>query len=86
MGMVEVLGSFLGAPALAYFFNIGLAKKGLYTGLPYFYIAVLCTIALVALMFVTPPVRKDDGAEGGLATPSSGDGLDNLPSEGAIRL
>ncbi|KAJ6784775.1 hypothetical protein PWT90_05735 [Aphanocladium album] len=80
IGMVEVLGSFIGAPALAYFFNVGLEKKGVYTGLPYFYVAVLSAIALAALALVKPPPQK---ASSGDATPLSGD---ELPSEGAIRL
>ncbi|OAA75716.1 Major facilitator superfamily transporter [Akanthomyces lecanii RCEF 1005] len=80
IGMVEVLGSFIGGPALAYLFNVGLEKKGLYTGLPYFYIALLSSIGLAALMFVTPPPRK---ATSGDATPSS---ADDLCEEGAIQL
>lgn len=79
IGMVEVLGSFIGAPALAYFFNLGLEKKGLYTGLPYFYVALLSAVALAALMFVAPPPQK--------STSSSGDATPiDLPAEGAIRL
>ncbi|OAQ97610.1 hypothetical protein LLEC1_04226 [Akanthomyces lecanii] len=80
IGMVEVLGTFIGAPALAYFFNLGLEKKGLYTGLPYFYVALLSSIGLAALMFVTPPPQK---ATSGGVTPMSGE---ELPEEGAIRL
>lgn len=80
IGMVEVLGSFIGGPVLAYLFNIGLEKKGLYTGLPYFYIALLSSIGLAALMFVTPPPQK---AGSGDATPDSGD---EFCEEGAIHL
>lgn len=57
IGMVEVLGSFIGGPALAWFFDQGLRKKGIWTGLPWFYVAVLCSIALVALLFVKPPKK-----------------------------
>ncbi|TQV98941.1 hypothetical protein V2A60_007363 [Cordyceps javanica] len=83
IGVAEVLGSFVGAPALAYFFNVGLAKKGLYTGLPYFYVALLSSVALGALMLVTPPRLPPRGAASGDATPMSGD---DVPGEGAIRL
>ncbi|KAM3504821.1 hypothetical protein MY11210_008200, partial [Beauveria gryllotalpidicola] len=79
IGTAEVLGSFVGAPVLAWLFNVGLEKKGLYTGLPYFYIAVLSAISLLALMFVRPPPRK--AAEGDVTPESEGS-----PGEGAIRL
>lgn len=79
IGMAEVLGSFLGAPALAYFFNVGLEKKGLYTGLPYFYVAFLSAVSLAALMLVRPPKQAAAGDE----TPVSGD---ELQTEGAIRI
>ncbi|POR36762.1 Uncharacterized protein TPAR_03056 [Tolypocladium paradoxum] len=58
IGMVEVLGSFIGGPALAWFFDQGLRRKGIWTGLPWFYIALLCSIALVALLFVKPPKKS----------------------------
>ncbi|KAF1735228.1 hypothetical protein CRV24_004150 [Beauveria bassiana] len=79
IGAAEVLGSFVGAPVLAWLFNVGLEKKGLYTGLPYFYIAILSSISLLALMFVRPPPRK--AAEGDVTPESEGS-----PGEGAIRL
>ncbi|PMB68708.1 hypothetical protein BM221_005289 [Beauveria bassiana] len=79
IGAAEVLGSFVGAPVLAWLFNVGLEKKGLYTGLPYFYIAILSSISLLALMFVRPPPRKE--AEGDVTPESEGS-----PGEGAIRL
>ncbi|ATY61194.1 Major facilitator superfamily transporter [Cordyceps militaris] len=80
IGVAEVLGSFVGAPVLAYFFNVGLLRKGLYTGLPYFYVALLSSLALLALMFVRSPPRKPVSGE---ATPVSGE---EVPGEGAIRL
>ncbi|KAH7318387.1 major facilitator superfamily domain-containing protein [Stachybotrys elegans] len=58
ISMVEILGSFIGSPVLAWLFDKGLQHKGIWIGLPYFYIGVLCCISLVALMFVRPP-RKD---------------------------
>ncbi|UNI18709.1 hypothetical protein JDV02_004962 [Purpureocillium takamizusanense] len=68
IGMVEVLGSFIGGPVLAFFFDQGLRRKGIWMGLPWFYIAFLCSIALTALMFVKPPtksVRDERGRVGG---------------------
>ncbi|KAM3502683.1 hypothetical protein MY10362_004687 [Beauveria mimosiformis] len=79
IGTAEVLGSFVGTPVLAWLFNVGLEKKGLYTGLPYLYIAILSSISLLALMFVMPPPRM---ATDGDATPES----EGSPGEGAIRL
>lgn len=55
IGMTEVLGSVTGGPVLAYFFDKGLQLKGVFTGLPWFYIAFLCFLTLVALLFVKPP-------------------------------
>lgn len=57
IGMMEVLGSFIGAPVLAGLFNKGLERRGLWIGLPWFYIATLCAIAFVALLFVKPPKK-----------------------------
>lgn len=59
IGMMEVLGSFLGGPVLAKLFNIGLERRGIYIGLPWFYMAFLCGIAFVALLFVRPPKASD---------------------------
>ncbi|KAM4056337.1 major facilitator superfamily protein [Hirsutella rhossiliensis] len=58
IGMVEVLGSFFGGPALARLFDFGLQRKGVWTGLPWFYVALLCAASLVALLFVEPPGAK----------------------------
>ena len=51
IGMAEVLGTFIGAPVLAAFFHIGLQKKGIWTGLPWFYLAFLSFVAWLALLF-----------------------------------
>jgi len=65
IGMIEVLGSFIGGPVLAFFFDQGLRRKGIWMGLPWFYIAFLCSIALTALMFVKPRNKSlDDEGEG----------------------
>ncbi|KAJ6438337.1 siderophore iron transporter mirB [Purpureocillium lavendulum] len=74
IGMIEVLGSFIGGPVLAFFFDQGLRRKGIWMGLPWFYIAFLCCIALAALMFVRPPRRKLDGEDGASVNGSSSAG------------
>lgn len=89
IGMVEVLGSFIGGPALAFFFDLGLRKKGLWYGLPWFYIAFLSSVALFALGLVRSPIQ-DRGDE----TTGSEAGLENYaqdeesapPRQGSIRL
>ncbi|KAI9149369.1 MFS efflux pump atnC [Paramyrothecium foliicola] len=58
IGMTEVLGSFIGPPVLAWCFATGLRLKGVWTSLPWMYMALLCSIALVALCFVRPPRRR----------------------------
>ncbi|EFY91813.1 hypothetical protein MAC_02098 [Metarhizium acridum CQMa 102] len=55
IGMMEVSGSFIAGPVLAKLFNIGLERKGIFIGLPWFYMAFLCGIAFMALLFVRPP-------------------------------
>jgi MFS family permease len=71
IGIAEVLGAFIGGPVLAYCFNRGLALKGFWIGLPWFYIAFTCIACWVALLWVRPPktespppqtYRDDDGA------------------------
>ncbi|KAF5026536.1 hypothetical protein F66182_1396 [Fusarium sp. NRRL 66182] len=58
IGMIEVVGSFIGGPALAWFFDQGLKRKGLWIGLPWFYVAFLCCLAWLALFFVKPPKKR----------------------------
>lgn len=59
VGMTEVLGSFIGGPVLAKLFGLGIKWKGIWQGLPWFYIGILCAMALLALVFVRPPHKKD---------------------------
>lgn len=66
----EIIGTFIGGPVLAWCFDIGLQKKGIWTGLPWFYIALLCLVAGVGLIFVKPPPVKNG--------PMDGDGDDEL--------
>ena len=60
IGMLEVLGSFLGAPVLAFLFSTGLKRKGAWISLPWWYVGALCAIALVALFFIRPPKKRDE--------------------------
>ncbi|KAL7925557.1 major facilitator superfamily domain-containing protein [Trichoderma austrokoningii] len=60
----EILGTFIAGPALAWCFDIGLQKKGLWIGMPWFYIALLCFIAWTGLLFVQPPPAKGSSADG----------------------
>ncbi|GAB1318260.1 General substrate transporter [Madurella fahalii] len=57
MSMMETGGAVIGGPVLAWCFNVGLTKRGWWTGLPWFYIAGLVSVALVALMFVRRPKK-----------------------------
>lgn len=55
IGISEVLGAFIGGPVLAFCFNKGIAWKGVWIGLPWFYIACTCIACWVALLWVRPP-------------------------------
>ncbi|KAM0434144.1 hypothetical protein ACHAPT_004089 [Fusarium lateritium] len=64
IGMIEVIGSFIAGPVLAWCFDRGLKWKGFWMGLPWFYISFLCTLSWIALLFVKPPrkhLREDLG-------------------------
>jgi MFS transporter, PCFT/HCP family, solute carrier family 46 (folate transporter), member 1 len=61
-GMVEVLGTVLGAPILAWCFDKGLQWKGMWTGLPWLFVAVLVGSCATALSFVRPPKVEDEDA------------------------
>ncbi len=58
MSMLETGGALLGGPVLAWCFNIGLSRKGLWIGLPWFYVAGLVLMALAPLAFVKHPKGK----------------------------
>jgi MFS-type transporter involved in bile tolerance (Atg22 family) len=58
ISMVETIGSFFGGPLLAYWFDVGHRKGNGWTGLPFLYIAFLCTVALVCLLLIREPPRK----------------------------
>lgn len=90
IGMVEVLGTFIGGPVLAFFFDLGLKKKGLWYGLPFLYVAMLSGIALLALSLVRPPATSranaatDSSEESGEFAPDEENTIP--PREGPIRL
>jgi len=75
MSVVEMSGTALGGPVLAACFNVGLARGGLWKGLPWFYIAGLISLALVSLAFVRKPrdnkVSSEDEENGGLGYQSA---------------
>lgn len=63
IGMIEVVGSFIAGPVLAWCFDLGLKRKGLWIGLPWFYVSFLCAVALIGLYYVKPPkkhVREEE--------------------------
>jgi hypothetical protein len=62
--MVETIGSFFGGPILAYWFGLGHARGGIWTGLAFLYIFALCLVALIALMFVKEPKAKETEVDG----------------------
>jgi PCFT/HCP family folate transporter-like MFS transporter 1/3 len=78
IGMAEVLGTFIGAPVLAAFFHLGLQKKGIWTGMPWFYLGFLSLMAWLALAFVRPPVK--DRRKNGSTVPEA-DGVGMAPED-----
>ncbi|KAK4041221.1 general substrate transporter [Parachaetomium inaequale] len=58
ISLLETGGALLGGPVLAWCFNIGLSKKGLWSGLPWFYVAGLVSVALGSLTFLRAPKQK----------------------------
>jgi MFS-type transporter involved in bile tolerance (Atg22 family) len=55
ISILETGGAVLGGPVLAWCFNIGLLKKGVWVGLPWFYVAGLVLVALGCLVFLREP-------------------------------
>ena len=58
ISIVETIGALFGGPVLAWCFDIGMRKRGLWRGLPWFYVAFLCSLALTALFFVREPKTR----------------------------
>lgn len=67
ISMLETGGILLGGPVLAFCFNVGLVHKGVWVGLPWFYVAGIVSLAWVALVFLRAPkktvVDVDEGGE-----------------------
>ena len=62
--MVETVGGFFAGPSLAWVFSVGNRMGGAWRGLPFFFVAALCTFVLAALCFVRrPPGAKDLDAD-----------------------
>ncbi|KAF4120600.1 Major Facilitator Superfamily [Geosmithia morbida] len=63
--MVEIAGTVVGAPVLAWCFKRGMKLQGVLTGLPWLYLSLVYLLSWVALGFVRPPPMKTlekDGA------------------------
>ncbi|KAL2106287.1 hypothetical protein VUR80DRAFT_6957 [Thermomyces stellatus] len=60
--IVETMGSFLGGPVIAMFFQIGQEKGGSLTGLPFLYVGSLAGGAFVCLLYIQVP-RKQEADE-----------------------
>ncbi|KAK3897103.1 general substrate transporter [Staphylotrichum tortipilum] len=69
ISLAETGGAVLGGPVLAWCFSVGMEKRGVWIGLPWFYVAGLVVVALVSLMFLRAPKEKAGeegaGSEGG---------------------
>ena len=65
VGMIETVGSFFAGPTLAWMFNTGMRLGGRWMGLPFFFVAVLCALALVAVCLVREPqaAKTNDDCE-----------------------
>ncbi|KAJ5713640.1 Major facilitator superfamily domain general substrate transporter [Penicillium malachiteum] len=59
MGIVETSGSLFAGPALAWLFEIGLKKGGLFIGLPYFGLAAAFLLCVLGLFFVRALAEED---------------------------
>lgn len=59
-GMVETVGSLVAGPSLPWAFSLGVRAGGVWMGIPFWFVAVLCALALAALFCV-----RRDGPVGG---------------------
>ncbi|KAN0099811.1 MFS general substrate transporter [Hyaloscypha variabilis] len=55
IGVVETIGMMYAGPALAWLFTTGMKMKGLWLGLPYFWLATLSGLSTLGLCFVKLP-------------------------------
>ncbi|KAK0737885.1 major facilitator superfamily domain-containing protein [Schizothecium vesticola] len=63
ISVMETSGALIGGPILAQCFNVGLSRKGLWIGLPWFYVALLLAIAFAALLFLRAPLKPQAADE-----------------------
>jgi hypothetical protein len=63
IGVVETIGMIFAGPALAWLFTMGMKLKGLWLGLPYFWLAAISAIATIGLLFVRIPAGSVKLAE-----------------------
>ncbi|KPM44028.1 hypothetical protein AK830_g2495 [Neonectria ditissima] len=82
IGMIEVFGSFIGGPVLAWCFATGLKHKALLMGLPWLYVGFLCLVAYVSLLFVKPPKKLPREEDAG----SDSDGTEEFMPDDPLRL
>ncbi|KAH8195566.1 hypothetical protein TruAng_010266 [Truncatella angustata] len=61
VGIVQVMGSLYAEPMLAGLFTLGMRIGGIWIGLPYLGVAVLCGVAFLLLRFVRLPRECDRG-------------------------
>lgn len=60
ISIVETMGSFLGGPVIAAFFQIGQERGGGLRGLPFLYVGALAAAALVCLLYVRAPRNQEE--------------------------
>lgn len=58
VSITEVLGSFAGPPVLAWCFDKGMKLKGTWAGLPWFYLAFVCFLSWLGMVFVRAPKKN----------------------------
>ena len=56
--LLETGGALFGGPVLAWCFNIGLSRKGIWIGLPWFYVSGIVLVALLSLTGLKPPKER----------------------------
>ncbi|KAL8377926.1 hypothetical protein RB595_008555 [Gaeumannomyces hyphopodioides] len=85
-GMVETVGSLVAGPSLPWAFGLGVRAGGAWMGIPFWFVAVLCALALAALLCV-----RRDGPGGGCGADDSeraegvaNRGSDTEESEGTL--
>ena len=64
IGMMEIVGGFFGGPVLAWWFDMGMRLGGLAKGLPWFYIAAVCSVAVACLFWVRKPEERESEGDG----------------------